>query len=85
MSETDPLEAPVTVEPTVPIRVIREHVKEQIATIAHEREQARSMIEQGIQLQRQGDEGLKQLAGAEIALKKQLEQLDEYLKGAANA
>ena len=52
---------------------------------AEEGEQARSMIEQGQQLLQQGSDGLKQIAGAKIAVKKQLDDLDAYVKGAANA
>ena len=62
---------------------VRASIKAQLATIAHEREQARSMIEQGQQMMQNGQAGLHQMNGAEIALKKQLEDLDAAEKSDA--
>lgn len=79
-------EAPrIPVDPTIPIRVIRDQLEAQQKTLAHELEQARSMVEQGQQLIKQGDIGIKQIAGAKIAVQKQLDDLDAYTKGNPNA
>ena len=85
MSDTDEPTAPATIEPTVPIRVVRAQLEAQQKTLAEEGEQARSMIEQGQQLLQQGSDGLKQIAGAKIAVKKQLDDLDAYMKSQQNA
>ena len=85
MTDPDDETAPANVEPTVPLRIIRAQLEAQQKNLAEEGEQARSMIEQGQQLLQQGSDGLKQIAGAKIAVKKQLDDLDAYVKGAANA
>lgn len=79
---TDELDepTPVKVEPSVPIRVIREQLEAQQKTLANELEQARSMVEEGQRLIQQGDTGIKQISGAKIAVAKQLADLDAYTK-----
>ena len=43
------------------------------------------MIEEGQRLVQQGDAGLKNLVGAETALKEEIKMLDAYVKPDANA
>ena len=82
-----PPEPPTPIAPApkghIAIAEMRKSLEASLATIATEREQARSMVEQGQQLIQQGDTGLKQLSGAEIEAKKQLAMLDAAEKAAA--
>lgn len=61
----------------IEVEKLRADFEATLAMIRTEREQSRAMIEQGQALIRDGDAGLKQCNGAEIAIRKHLAALDD--------